>query len=154
MDMCSILPYELFELGVNMSDIRVLQYLQQNGPMRMGSIARWMNVGQPTATVVVNRLVEQGLVVRERDHGDLRVVLCRLTDMGQRLIGIQVNPSIVDFRSRLEMLTYRQLRNLIRALRALLRVSKAIEKNHSPIRNSLMSESVSGITGPSYHIVS
>ena len=142
MDMCSILPYELFELGVSMSDIRVLQYLQQNGPTRMSSIARWMNVGQPTATVVVNRLVEQGLVVRERDHEDWRVVLCRLTDMGQRLIGGHGNPVLKEYRSRLETLTNRQLQNLVRALRALLRVSKQIEKNHSPIRNGLVSESV------------
>ena len=142
MDMASILPYELCELGVRMSDIRVLQYLQQNGPKRMGSIARWMNVGQPAATVTVNRLAEQGLVVRERDDGDWRVVLCRLTDMGQRLVGSQVNPSIMDFRSRLEVLTDRQLRNLVRALRALLRAGKAMEKDHSPIGNRLVSEPV------------
>src|SRR4030042_423219 len=53
MDMGSILPYELFELDVRISDIRVLQYLHQNGSVRMGSIARWLNVGQPTATGVV-----------------------------------------------------------------------------------------------------
>jgi DNA-binding MarR family transcriptional regulator len=139
LDIGSILPYELCELGVRMSDIRVLQYLQQNGSIRMGSLARWMNIGQPAATVVVNRLVEQGLVVRERDHGDWRVVLCRLTDLGQRLIGSQVNPSIMDFRSRLGMLTSRQLQDLVRVLRALLRANRAIERNHSPIGNSLAS---------------
>jgi DNA-binding MarR family transcriptional regulator len=129
MDMGSMLPYELFELDVRISDIRVLQYLQQNGSVRMGSLARWMNVGQPTATVVVNRLAERGLVVRERDDGDWRVVLCRLTDRGKRLIGGQVNSSIRKFRSRLKMFTYRQLQNLVRAFRALLRASKEIAEN-------------------------
>lgn len=129
LDIGSILPYELFELDVSMSDIRVLQYLHQNGSMSMGSIARWMNVGQPTATGVVKRLVERGLVVRERDDEDWRVVLCRLTDAGKRLIGSHVNPSIMNFRSRLEMFTSRQLQNLVRAFRALLSASKEIAEN-------------------------
>ena len=128
----TVLPYELFELGVRISDIRVLQYIHQNSSIRMGSIARWMNVGQPTATGVVNRLVERGLVVRERDHEDWRVVLCRLTDEGQRFMDSQLNPSIMNLRSRLEMLTNRQIQNLVRAFRALLRASKAIGENPQP----------------------
>jgi len=132
LDVGTILPYELFELGVRISDIRVLQYIHQNGSIRMGSIARWMNVGQPTATGVVNRLVERGLVVRERDRGDWRVVLCRLTDEGQRLMDSQVNPSIMNLRSRLEMMTNRQMLNLVRAFRALLRANKAIGENSQP----------------------
>jgi DNA-binding MarR family transcriptional regulator len=81
---------------------------------------------------VVNRLVERGLVVRERDDGDWRVVLCRLTDAGQRLINSQVNPSIRKFRSRLKMFTYPQLQNLVRAFRALLRASKELAANSQP----------------------
>ena len=126
LDTGSILPYELFELGVTISDIRVLQYLHQNGSTRMGSIARWMNVGQPTATVVVNRLVERGLVIRERDHKDWRVVLCSLTDAGQQLIGSQIDPSILNLRLRLEMLSNHQLQNIVRVLKALLHASESI----------------------------
>jgi DNA-binding MarR family transcriptional regulator len=129
LDMSSMVPYELYELGVRIPEIRMLQYLSQNGSVSMGAIARWMNVRQPTATGVVNRLVERGLVVRERDHGDWRVVLCRLTDMGRRLIGAHGNPIITEFRSRLEMLTNRQLQNLVRALRAVLRASEAMGVN-------------------------
>ena len=132
LDMSSVMPYEFYELGVRIPDIRMLQYLNQNGPMSMGSIARWMNVGQPTATVVVNRLVERGLVVREHDHRDWRVVLCHLTDMGQRLIGGHGNPVLKEYRSRLETLTNRQLQNLVRALRALLHISKAMRENSQP----------------------
>ncbi|MFC1848458.1 MarR family winged helix-turn-helix transcriptional regulator [Chloroflexota bacterium] len=128
----TILPYELYDLGVTISDIRVLQYLHQNGSIRMGSIARWMNVGQPTATGVVNRLVERGLVARVRDHGDWRVVLCRLTDEGQRLMDSQLNPSIINLRSRLEMINNRQMQNIVRAFRALLRAYKAIGENSQP----------------------
>ena len=132
LDVGTILPYELYELGVRISDIRVLQYLYQNGSTRMGSLARWMNVGQPTATGVVNRLVERGLVVRKRDYGDWRVVLCRPTDDGQRLMDSQLNPSIMNLRSRLEMLPSHQIRSIARAFRALLRASKAIAENSQP----------------------
>ena len=129
LDMSSTMPYELYELGVKIPEIRMLQYLNQNDSMSMSSIARWMNVGNPTATAIVDRLVERGLVFRERDQGDWRVVLCRLTDTGKRLIDGHGNPIMKEFRSRLERLTNRQLKNLVRALRAVLRVTKEIREN-------------------------
>ena len=141
LDMSSVMPYELYELDVRIPEIRMLQYLNQNGSMSMGSIARWMNVGHPSATMIVNRLVERGLVVRERDHRDWRVVLCRLTDMGQRLIGGHGNPIMKGFRSRLETLTNRQLQNLVRALRALLHISKEV-KDEISFNNRDLSDSV------------
>ena len=141
LDMSSVMPYELYELDVRIPEIRMLQYLNQNGSMSMGSIARWMNVGHPSATMIVNRLVERGLVVRERDHRDWRVVLCCLTDMGQRLIGGHGNPIMKGFRSRLETLTNRQLQNLVRALRALLHISKEV-KDEISFNNRDLSDSV------------
>ena len=128
-DVSSIMPYELYELGVGISDIRLLQYLYQRGPLPMTSIARWMNIGQSTATGVVNRLVERGLVERERDQEDWRVVLCCLTDTGRRLIGSHWNPTIVEIRSRMEGLTYRQLLNHRRALKEMVHVLKATGEN-------------------------
>jgi DNA-binding MarR family transcriptional regulator len=52
----------------------------------MGVIASELGVSLATATGVVERLVERGLLRREGDAADRRVVLCRLSDDGERLI--------------------------------------------------------------------
>jgi len=87
-------------------------------------------------------LVERGLVVRERDHEDWRVVLCRLTDTGERLIGSQWVPTFFEIRSRMEGLSYRQLLNLRRAMKAMEDAFKAIGKDAQPRGNSLVNEPV------------
>lgn len=152
-DVSSIMPYELYERSVRISDIRLLQYLYQRGSMPMSSIARWMNIGQSTATGVVNRLVERGLVERERDHEDWRVVLCCLTYTGQRLIGSQWNPTIVEIRLRIKRLTYSQLLNLRRALKAMVQAFKEIEENPKSTRVNLVNAPVSVFSKPSDHVM-
>jgi DNA-binding MarR family transcriptional regulator len=49
------------------------------------SIARRLQVAQPTATRVVNSLVERGLVERERCEADRRKIKLSLTDRGREI---------------------------------------------------------------------
>jgi DNA-binding MarR family transcriptional regulator len=53
----------------------------------MSEIASALDVSMATATGVVDRLVERELVLRENQPEDRRVVLCRLSDKGEKLIG-------------------------------------------------------------------
>ena len=50
--------------------------------MPMTRIAELIGSGLPTATGLVNRMVERGLVRREHDTHDRRVVLVSLTEAG------------------------------------------------------------------------
>jgi DNA-binding MarR family transcriptional regulator len=52
----------------------------------MSVIASALGVSLATATGVVDRLVERDMVGRESDPSDRRVVLCRLSDKGEKLI--------------------------------------------------------------------
>lgn len=54
-----------------------------DGPRRITELAELEGLAQPTTTLLVKRLEEQGLVVRERQADDHRVVLVRLTDAGR-----------------------------------------------------------------------
>ncbi|MCI2394763.1 MarR family transcriptional regulator [Aliiroseovarius sediminis] len=54
-------------------------------PKRLGTIAREMNVLPSTMTTLADQLESSGLVVRERDPGDRRAWLLRLTPAGQDL---------------------------------------------------------------------
>ncbi len=51
----------------------------------MSMLASKMRVSGATTTGVVDRLVERGLVRRESDPQDRRVVLCRLSGKGQEM---------------------------------------------------------------------
>jgi len=71
------------ELGerYSLTDARVLSSLA-DGPQRITDLAALEGLAQPTTTLLVKRLEEQGLVRRERQTDDQRVVLVWLTDAG------------------------------------------------------------------------
>ena len=52
----------------------------------MSDIAEYLTVDQNTATEIVGRACGAGLVTRERDPDDRRVVRVRLTEEGRRKI--------------------------------------------------------------------
>ena len=66
--------------------MRLLFLLSKHGPSPMSRIAEWLGVGLPTASGAVERVERHGLVDRQHRLDDRRVVECRLTDAGRRLI--------------------------------------------------------------------
>src|ERR1700756_2724770 len=62
-------------------EIVVLNALQ-GGPQRITDLAELEGVAQPTMTQLVNRLERQGLVSRERQRDDGRVVVVSTTETG------------------------------------------------------------------------
>ncbi len=74
------------ELGLTMSQLRVLHMLQAEPGTPAGNIAALLKVRPSTATGIVDRLVRDGLVRRERDELDRRRVRIWLTEQGLRVI--------------------------------------------------------------------
>jgi DNA-binding MarR family transcriptional regulator len=58
-----------------------------DGPRRITELAELERLAQPTMTLLVKRLEQQGLVSRERQVDDGRVVLVTLTAAGTRALG-------------------------------------------------------------------
>lgn len=81
-----MLPKEWLHLDLTMSQLKVVLLLFISGPSRMSDIASALGVSLATATGVMDRLVERDIVLREGDPEDRRVVLCRLSDKGEKLI--------------------------------------------------------------------
>lgn len=54
--------------------------------LRVGEVARGLNVTLPTVTAVMDKLVERGLVRRDEDPLDRRQHVCRLTPDGEALL--------------------------------------------------------------------
>ena len=79
-------PRDLLTLDVTMPQIKILLILYVGGSRRMSDIAADLDVSLPTATSLVDRLVEKRYVVRETDSEDRRVVLCQLSPLGQQTV--------------------------------------------------------------------
>jgi len=75
--------------GINMAAFDVLATLRRSGPpyrMTSGQLAETALVTTGGASLRVDRLEVAGLVERERDPDDRRVVYVRLTDAGKEIV--------------------------------------------------------------------
>jgi len=79
-------PKDLLTLDITMPQTKIMLILYIHGPARMSDIASELDVTLPTATSLVERLVEKNYVLRETLPEDRRVVLCRLSEAGQEAI--------------------------------------------------------------------
>ena len=73
------------ELGLTMSQLRVLFMLIAIPGAPAGLVAETLKVRPSTATGVVDRLIKQHLVVRRRDADDRRKVRVYLTERGREV---------------------------------------------------------------------
>ncbi len=71
-------------MDLSISQFNALVLLKQMGPMRMGMISYHLRNTLAATTSIVDRLERKDLVVRSRDPQDRRVVLCALTEQGQK----------------------------------------------------------------------
>jgi DNA-binding MarR family transcriptional regulator len=69
--------------GLSLTATATLADLERSGPQRLTALAVREGVTQPAMTQLIARLQEGGLVRREADPGDGRVVQVRLTDQGR-----------------------------------------------------------------------
>ncbi|WP_240613148.1 MarR family winged helix-turn-helix transcriptional regulator [Brachybacterium endophyticum] len=71
------------DVGVSSVSWRVVSTIEQSGPLRISEIADRERVTRPTATTVVKRLEEEGLISRSPDPEDSRSVLVDITAAGR-----------------------------------------------------------------------
>ncbi len=73
------------EHELSMPQFKTLMFLSGGG-QRMGDLARMLGISLSSATNLVSRLEGKGLVQRDHDLDDRRVVTCELTDEGRRTV--------------------------------------------------------------------
>lgn len=70
--------------NLSMTEVHVIEAIAKSPNKSMGDIAKRLMVTVGTLTTSVNRLVEKGYVVRDRDASDRRIVLLGLTSEGEK----------------------------------------------------------------------
>jgi DNA-binding MarR family transcriptional regulator len=72
--------------GLTPSRLAALVILGKQGPMRVGDLARELNVAVPSASRLLDLLAESGFVERRDDPTDRRAFLVSLTADGARIL--------------------------------------------------------------------
>ncbi|KFZ38463.1 MarR family transcriptional regulator [Shewanella mangrovi] len=71
--------------GVSLAQIHAVEILGAHGALRMKSLAEKLGVTTGTLTVLIDRLVNNGLVSRQAAEGDRRAIEVMLTDAGRKM---------------------------------------------------------------------
>ncbi len=78
--------YELTDLGITGSQFHLLNKIQQEKVSNVKRLAEELEVKSSAITVMLERLVQHGLVSRVQDEKDRRSVLVTLTDEGEKVL--------------------------------------------------------------------
>lgn len=77
----------VLRLGISVAQLHILNTLQRHGQMPMSRLAEMLNVSLSNATGLIDRIEERGFVERTRVPEDRRIVLIRVTEAGERMLG-------------------------------------------------------------------
>ena len=70
------------ERSISMTHLLLMTLLETHGSLPMSRVAELLGCGLPAATGIVSRMEERGLVERQHESEDRRVVTLRLSDEG------------------------------------------------------------------------
>lgn len=106
---CFLKAHTLLAKGDLLNDlsppqIQMLMNINKQGETTVSELARQLAVSPPSASVMVDRLVEKGALVRERSSSDRRVVVIRPSE-GAR-----------NFIEQVELIMLQELKKLIEIL--------------------------------------
>ena len=113
--------------GLSLMGFHALSLLEMHGPTPMSRLADDLGVALPNASGIVNRLAERGIVEREHDEADRRVVRVSLTDAGRRLIGEMEDARRTRIRQLVSALDTAQQASLLQSVRDLRDAAIAID---------------------------
>jgi len=121
--------------GIGGSQLWALVTIAGTPGIRVSDLARTLSVHQSTASNLVEQMVRLGLIVRERDEDDHRVVRLNATPRGSALIARAPQPLVGLLPDALSQLTRHELETLHTALARLLGVMQLRDESavHTPL---------------------
>lgn len=118
---------ELLSLELTMGQFKAMATLTTNGPQPVGELGRRLGLSEPAASLLVDKLAELGLAVRERDPQDRRRTLVTATPAAEELAARLREGREGHILAWLGALTDAELDGLTRGFRGLLRIAAALD---------------------------
>ncbi|MBV8466799.1 MAG: MarR family transcriptional regulator [Burkholderiales bacterium] len=113
--------------GVSGAQLWALSRIAAEPGLRVSDLARGLAIHQSTASNLIEKLVEQGLVSRERSSRDQRVVHLSISSLGETVLGRAPGPFQGLLPDALSKLSPAQLDALHESLDVLLKLMADIE---------------------------
>jgi len=88
------------EYGLTGPQLTILTTIRRSGSLSVSDLARRISLSQATVTSILDRLEQQGFVVRSRGKDDKRLVYIELTDKTRIVLEQKPNPLHNDFLKR------------------------------------------------------
>jgi DNA-binding MarR family transcriptional regulator len=110
--------------GLTPSQSSVLANLDRRGPMTMTQIAEQEGIAKPSATGIVGRLLDKGLVDRANDPSDRRSSVIAINRAGRELLDQRRQERTAFLTKRIEGLDREERDTLERAVKILERMAE------------------------------
>jgi DNA-binding MarR family transcriptional regulator len=117
---------------ISLVHLNVLTVLDTEGPVPMRALAELLDVSQASATGIVDRMEQRGLVERRRDDADRRVVRVVLAEPGRQLIEGVDNDRRTHMIAMLDELTDEELAGFLLGYRGMRRARERFLAQHAP----------------------
>jgi DNA-binding MarR family transcriptional regulator len=131
-------------LGINRTDGKVIDILDQRGRMSAGELARHSGLTTGAVTAVIDRLERAGYVRRVADPADRRRVLVELTPQLKETLEELMGPLGEAGRPLLERYSHDQLELLIEFTR----ISREVQERHAAWLRERLREPLSARAHP------
>jgi DNA-binding MarR family transcriptional regulator len=106
--------------------LHVLTVLEADGPLSMSRLAESLDVSVASATGIVDRMEARGLILRNHDLGDRRVVLVEKTATGEEVFRTMAEHRRVHLATVLAKLTDDELQGFLVGVQAMRRAREEI----------------------------
>jgi len=110
------------DLDITIDQLKSLFFIDSQGSTNFRDLAAALGVTPPNITGIVDRLVAKGLVSREENPKDRRMMLLKTTDKGNTLLTRLRETRISQSSELLNQLSLEELKALTRGFRAIVRV--------------------------------
>lgn len=104
---------------VSLPQLHVLMRLQDSGPTMVSELAHSLGISTPSASSIVDRMEEHGLVDRVRNDIDRRVVHVAISARGRIVVEEFGGPKQAQLHRLLDTMSTRELQDVIRGVEAL-----------------------------------
>jgi DNA-binding MarR family transcriptional regulator len=107
---------------LSLPQLFLLVTLHERGTLTVSALAELLGVTAPSASTLIDRMEERGLVARERDAEDRRVVHVTVTEEGHTLLDEMVGMKRDRVRQVLSRMNAEELQHVVGAIHGLRRV--------------------------------
>lgn len=106
----------------SLAQFRVLMIVYHYGPMSVNQLKNGLNIAQSTASELVERLVQQEMLYREKNARDRRITQFSLTEHAKKIIENQKKQIKFCYRKILEPLTPEEQSQLVQAFETIYQI--------------------------------